>query len=72
MQEVDNRTIRNAQAIFNIEDRTKKLELIADWRDELRRKLGNACNDVWSPAPDLEHLRTEVERFKLASKGTRQ
>jgi hypothetical protein len=50
---------------------TDRLHLLADWRDELRRKLARAANDVWGPLPDLDELRSEVERFKLACKGVR-
>ena len=73
MQKLDTASVGNAQPIsFNLDAQTEKLELIADWKDELRRKLADACNDVWSPAPDLERLRTEVERYKLGCKGARQ
>ena len=46
--------------------------LLADWQDELRLKLARAVNDVWGPPPDLDELRSEVERFKLACEGVRQ
>jgi hypothetical protein len=49
---------------------TEKLGIIADWRDGLRQLLAHAANDVWD-WPDIEHLKVEVARFKLACKGAR-
>ena len=70
MQELDKASLADAQP-FSLENRAKALELIADWRDELRLKLRRACNDVWGPPPDLDELRAEVELFKLACRGVR-
>jgi hypothetical protein len=72
LQKLDTASIAEAQLIsFDLDSRTEKLTLIADWKDELRRKLYGAVNDVWAPLPDLDELRAEVERFKLACKGAR-
>jgi hypothetical protein len=72
MQRVDNKSLDRAQAFsFDIDERTKRLELIANWRDELRLRLANALNDVWGPPPDLDELRAEVELFKMCCKGAR-
>jgi hypothetical protein len=60
-----------AVAAFDLEGITSQLELLADWRDELRRMLAYALNNVWEE-PDLDWLRSEVERFKLAVKGARR
>ena len=69
MQHVSNTKLADAQALsIDLEDRTKKLERIAAWRDELRLKLGRACNNVWEQ-PDYDAL--SVEQFKLACKGAR-
>jgi hypothetical protein len=69
MQRVNSKTLDRAQPFsFDLEDRTKKLERIAAWRDELRMKLGRACNNVWEQ-PDYDAL--SVEQFKLACKGAR-
>jgi hypothetical protein len=71
MQRVDNKTLDRAQRFsFDIDERTKRLELIANWRDELRLKLGRAVNDVWS-MPDIDELKAEVELFKMCCKGAR-
>jgi hypothetical protein len=71
LQHVHNTKLADVQAVsFDLEEKTRRLELIAEWRDELRRKLGHALNDVWS-MPDLDELRSEVEHFKLACKGAR-
>jgi hypothetical protein len=66
---VHTKTLNRAQAFsFDIDERTKRLELIADWRDELRQRLADSVNDV---PPDLDELKDEVERFKLACQGAR-
>jgi hypothetical protein len=71
MQRLDNASLVDAQEIsFDFEEKTKRLELICAWRDELRRKLARSLNDVWS-TPDLDELRSEVVRFRLACKGAR-
>ena len=71
MQKLNTSSLANAQTVsFDLDSRTEKLTLIADWRDELRRKLERASNNVWE-WPDLDELRSEVERFKLACKGAR-
>jgi hypothetical protein len=73
LQKLDTASIAEAQPIsFDLDSRTEKLSLIADWKDELRLKLARAVNDVWGPPPDLDELRSEVERFKLACEGVRQ
>ena len=72
MQELDSNSLADAQAFsFDLDEKTKQLELIADWRAELRYKFADAVNDVWGPPPDLNELRCEVERYKLACKGVR-
>jgi hypothetical protein len=72
LQHVHNTKLANAQAFsFDIDERTKKLELIADWKDELRQRLADTVNDVWGPPPDLDELKAEVELFKMCSKGAR-
>jgi len=73
LQKLDTASIAEAQPIsFDLDSRTEKLSLIADWKDELRLKLARAVNDVWGPLPDLDELHSEVERFKLACEGVRQ
>jgi len=54
----------------DIDQLTENLSVIADWRDEIRRMLIAALNP-FDVAPDLDWLRTEVERFKLGCKGAR-
>jgi hypothetical protein len=72
MQRLDEASLADAQEIsFDFERKTKRLELICEWRDELRQRLARAIDDAWSPAPDLEELNAEVERFKLACRGAR-
>ena len=72
MQKLDTASLAEAQPIsLDLDSRTEKLTLIADWKDELRHKLARAANNVWE-WPDLDALRSEVERFKLACKGVRQ
>ena len=70
MERLDSKALADAQA-FPLDALTERLIVIAAWRDELRRKLARAANDVWGPLPDLDELRSEVERFKLACKGVR-
>ena len=72
MQKLDTASITEAQPIsFDLDTRTEKLTLLADWKDELRHKLARAADNVWE-RPDLDELRAEVERFKLACDGVRQ
>ena len=71
MQPLDTKQLASAQALsFDIEERTAKLEAIADWRDELQHALDAAANP-FDIAPDLDWLRREVSRFRLACKGVR-
>ena len=73
MQKLDTASLAEAQPLsLDLDSRTEKLTLIADWKDELRLKLARAINDVWGPPPDLDELHSEVERFKLACDGVRQ
>ena len=69
MERLDSKALADAQA-FSLDALTERLIVITAWRDELRRKLAQSLNDVWS-TPDLDELRAEVERFKLACKGAR-
>jgi hypothetical protein len=72
LQHVHSSTLATAQATkFDIDERISRLNQIADWRAELRSNLAYAVNNVWDGPPDLEALRAEVERFKLACKGVR-
>jgi hypothetical protein len=64
------KTLNRAQN-FNIDERTKRLEAIIAWRDELRQRLADALNDAWGPPPDLDELKAEVELFKMCCKGAR-
>jgi hypothetical protein len=70
LQGVSTTALLGAQAVsFDIEDRTEKLNLIADWRDELSQLIVDAQED-----PDelnIDWLRAEVDRFSLACKGVR-
>jgi hypothetical protein len=71
LQLVSNSTLADAQAVFDVECVTEKLNLIADWKDELRGRFAYTVNDIWGAPPDYDELRAEVERFKLACKGVR-
>jgi hypothetical protein len=67
---VDSTTLEGAQEFsFDIEDRTEKLNLIADWRDELKELM--RADYHLAMTLDLDGLRIEVDRFKLACKGVR-
>jgi hypothetical protein len=71
MQRVDSKTLARAQAqSFNLQERTERLELIAEWAAELRRVLEAALNPL-DTAPDIDWLKEEVARFKLACRGVR-
>jgi hypothetical protein len=70
MERPDSKALADAQA-FSLDALTERLIAIAAWRDELQRKLARAADDVWGRLPDLDELRSEVERFKLACKGVR-
>jgi hypothetical protein len=70
LEHVSSVTLASTQAKFEIDERIACLNQAADWRDEIRGRLAHAANDVWS-TPDLDALRTEVERFKLGCKGVR-
>jgi hypothetical protein len=71
VQHVSSTALASTQANFDIDERTRRLTQIADWRDELRSKFAYTINNVWDAPPDLDELRAEVERFKLACKGVR-
>jgi hypothetical protein len=72
---VHTKTLDRAQPFsFDLDERTKRLELIANWRDELRLKLSGQwdhSSDFDPFALDVDELRQEVARFKLACRGPR-
>jgi hypothetical protein len=69
MQRLDKASLADAQEIsFDFEGKTKRLELIREWRDELRLMIEAAFNPL-DMSPDIDWLKAEVERFKLACKG---
>jgi hypothetical protein len=62
-------TIRMASGMSP--DLTERLNQMADWKDEIRRRLADALNDVWGGRPDYDELRKEVERFTAACRDFR-
>jgi hypothetical protein len=71
VQRLDEASLADAQALnFNLEDRTQKLELIADKAVELRLAIEAALNPL-DITPDLDWLKGEVELFKMCCKGAR-
>jgi hypothetical protein len=69
MQGLDNASLVDAQVVsFNLNEKIERLTTIADWKDELRRMIAAALDD---PTADLDWLKTEVMRFRLACKGAR-
>jgi hypothetical protein len=70
LQELPSTALAGAQEIsFDIEDRTQKLNLIADWRDELKELM--RADYQLAMTLDLDGLRIEIDRFNLACKGVR-
>jgi hypothetical protein len=79
LQNVDSKSLADSQAFsFDIDERTRRLELIAAWADGLRARIWDEPAqldleniEVWGEQQNLEALRAEVEQFKLACKGVR-
>jgi hypothetical protein len=71
MQRLDKASLVDAQQVsFDIDTRTTNLELIADKAVELRLMIEAALNPL-DMNPDIDWLKAEVERFKLACRGAR-
>ena len=70
MSEIATKHLDGAVVAFDLDALTGNLELMADWKDELRLMFAAALNPV-DMTPDIEWLRVEVERFKLACRGAR-
>jgi hypothetical protein len=71
MKRLDKASLVDAQEIsFDFEERTKRLELIADKAVELRLMIEAALNPL-DMNPDIDWLKAEVECFKLACRGAR-
>jgi hypothetical protein len=71
MQRLDKALLVDAQQVsFDIDTRATNLELIADKAAELRLMI-EAALDPLDMSPDIDWLKAEVERFKLACKGVR-
>jgi hypothetical protein len=67
---IDSKALEGAQEIsFGIEDRTQKLNIIADWQEDIRRLIADEMNSL--DTAGLAWLRAEVDRFNLACKGVR-
>jgi hypothetical protein len=75
MMSVHTKSLPAAQPFsFDIDERTRRLELIANWRDALRDKLSGQWDqssefDPFALEPD--ELRSEIELYKLAAKAAR-
>jgi hypothetical protein len=68
---IDSTTLEGARAVsFDIEGVTEGLNVIADWRDELRQIIADEMDSL--DAAGLAWLRREVDRFNLACKGARR
>jgi len=71
MQHVRNNSVARAEAQnFNLKEQTERLELIADKAVELLLMIEAALNPL-DMNPDIDWLKAEVERFKLACRGAR-
>jgi hypothetical protein len=68
---VHTKKLARAQAIkFDVEQRIRDLDLIADKKLELRLMIDAALNP-FDMTPDLDWLKAEVELFKLSCRGAR-
>jgi hypothetical protein len=78
MERLDSKALADAQALFDVDEKIKALELITAWMSDLRSRIWDEPEDldldnidVWGEPQNLEALAAEVEQFKLACKGVR-